>query len=147
MMMPMLAACGANFDAQSNQIYQPADGTNSDIGDVLARNVLIVADDSRGTLVSYLVNQTATADKLRQVTVTAGDGSKVESTVTEGGVELPPSVGVQVADKAAVQLQGEALKPGYFVEVEMTFERAAPLNLDVPIVDRSGAYADVAIVN
>lgn len=44
-------------------------------------------------------------------------------------------------------MRGEALKPGYFVEVEMTFERAAPLNLDVPIVDRSGAYADVAIVN
>ncbi|MEV0802525.1 hypothetical protein AB0I34_32840 [Kribbella sp. NPDC050281] len=63
-----LAACGANFGAQTAKPYQAAEGTNADSGSIKVRNMLVLATaDGKGELHSAIVNDGSTDDTLVKI--------------------------------------------------------------------------------
>ena len=136
-------ACGSNFEAQTNQVYQPAIGTNSRVGDVYALNVFVVAGDSRGTLVGALLNKANLPDELLAVEA-SDDGSPLKTSFSDSGLVLPPDRLVQLAqDRASVSIRGDAVTAGRVIEVTLRFRNAAPVTMEAPIVAPSGPYATI----
>ncbi len=65
----VLAGCGAGFNAQTAQPYQPAEGTNASSGGIVIRNVLVLADEhGKGELHGVVVNNGTTTDTLVSIT-------------------------------------------------------------------------------
>ncbi|MET7283448.1 hypothetical protein ABZS29_34800 [Kribbella sp. NPDC005582] len=65
----VLAACGASFNAQTSQPYQPAEGTNAASGGIVVRNLLILSDaDGKGEVHGVVVNNGAESDTLVSIT-------------------------------------------------------------------------------
>ncbi|MFI6675137.1 hypothetical protein [Kribbella sp. NPDC050470] len=61
----VLTACGANFNAQTLQPYQAAEGANADSGSIAVRNVLVIAsEDGKGELHAVIVNNGSEDDTL-----------------------------------------------------------------------------------
>lgn len=139
----VLSGCASNFGSPVLQPYAPSDGVQDRAGDVLALNVLIVADaNGNGTLVGGLVNRSAEEDRLTGVQAEAEAGSIQVDAATE---ELPPETLVQLADAPSVSLQGEPVVPGAFIDVTLEFARAEPIDFPVPVVANTGPYAEVPI--
>lgn len=64
-----MTACGANFNAQTQQQYQPAEGTNAASGAIAVRNLLVLASaDGKGVLHTAIVNTGRTDDTLVSIT-------------------------------------------------------------------------------
>ena len=137
------AACGANFEAQTNQVYQQAAGANSRAGDVYALNVLAVAEGTRARLVGALLNKARSGDALVDVEVRAG-GQSVQTSL--GSTRpLRPEQLVQLEESKPIILSGDAVTAGSVIEVTLTFRNAAPVTLMAPVVDRTGPYATIPV--
>ncbi|MFK4084331.1 hypothetical protein ACI2LF_09505 [Kribbella sp. NPDC020789] len=100
----VLAACGASFDAQTSQPYQPAEGTNASSGGIAVRNLLVLStEDGKGELHGVVVNNGTSTDTLVSVTQAAPgtpdgqDGGDQPGVVTFGKfAPLPLQVGAAV---------------------------------------------------
>jgi len=141
-----LTACGANFGAQTNQIYQPADGVNYREGDVYAMGTLVVADDAgHGTVVAALINSTEQPDSLTSIGATDGEGGEIAVNKLAKPLELEPAGALQLADLGKIALTGDNLEAGKVVTLTFMFERAESVTLEVPVVPNTGDYAEVTI--
>jgi hypothetical protein len=125
-----LAACGANFNAQTQQQYQPAEGTNADSGSIAVRNVLVIAsEDGKGELHAVIVNNGGSDDTLvgiEQAPPTTQDGQAggdQPTDVTFGNVKeldlkagtstlLPPAGTVPETTPASPETPGASETPG-----------------------------------
>ncbi|HEU4674577.1 MAG TPA: hypothetical protein VFS29_01200 [Motilibacteraceae bacterium] len=137
---PGLAACGATADAPTLKYYAPADGVLGKLGDLRALNVLVVvpAGGVSGSAVMSmsLVNQGAQPDTLTGVTV-AGQPAQVtgptqlapQSSLSVGGPDAKTQVVVTTPPKA-----------GTLAPVQLQFQQAGTLSLQVPVVEASGYY-------
>ena len=73
-----LAGCAANFNAPTNDPYQPAAGISDRTGDVYALNTLVVTDEAgNGTVVASLINQATTDDTLQSFSATDSTGADI----------------------------------------------------------------------
>jgi hypothetical protein len=149
-----LSACGANFNAQTLQQYQPAEGTNADSGSIAVRNVLVLAsEDGKGELHAVIVNNGGSDDTLVGIaqapdgTPDGQAGGDQPTEVTFGGVKpldlkagtstlLPPAEGQETQNGEA---PGEPItvtggKPGQMINVVITFGQAAPITAFVPVL-------------
>lgn len=149
-----LSACGANFNAQTLQHYQPAEGTNADSGSIAVRNVLVLAsEDGKGELHAVIVNNGGSDETLVGIaqapagTPDGQAGGDQPTEVTFGGVKtldlkagsstlLPPSKGEETESGEA---PGEPItvtggKPGQMINVVITFGQAAPITAYVPVL-------------
>lgn len=142
-----LTGCGSNFGAQSQQQYQPAAGVSDRSGQVYAIDTLVVTNgNGKGTVVSALINQTRQDDSLRAVTAIDSNGSGLTvGQLPASGLPLPSRQAVQLANSGAVRVSGKALQAGSFVTLTFTFEQAAPLEVDVPVLLNSSTYANVPL--
>lgn len=142
-----LSGCGSSFNAQSQQQYQPAAGVSDRTGGVFAINTLVVTNGKGdGTLVSALINQGQSVDSLREVTAADNTGSGLKvAKLPAGGLSLPAGRAVQLANSGAVRISGKALSAGTFITLTFTFDQAVPLELQVPVLNRSSTYADVPL--
>jgi hypothetical protein len=142
---PALSACGINFHAQTDQVYNPSAGTDDRSSNVDVLNALIVSGSpGSGTVVAGLVNNDpAHSDKIVKVTG-AGQDAKAQVTVT-GPVRIPAGGLLNLAQKGGVSILGTRILPGNFVTLTFTFERAEAVTLDVPVMRHSGDYADVPL--
>ncbi|GAB2676172.1 hypothetical protein [Kribbella swartbergensis] len=149
-----LAACGANFNAQTLQPYQPAEGTNADSGSIAVRNVLVLAsEDGKGELHAVIVNNGSTDDTLagiEQAPEESGDGQSGDqpSSVTFGNVKtldlkagtstvLPPATGqegTETGEAAGEPITVTGGKPGDMINVTITFGKAAPITTHIPVL-------------
>ena len=142
-----VVGCGSNFDAQTQQPYQPAVGISDRSGQVYAINTLVVTDgQGNGTVVSALINQSGAEDTLQSVTAVddQGGGMSVQR-LPQGGITLPPRNLVQLATDGSARLSGESLEAGRFVTLTFAFANAAPVKVDVPVVAQTSTYADVPV--
>jgi copper(I)-binding protein len=142
-----LTGCGAGFDAQTQQQYQPAVGVSNREGDVYAINTLVVTDgQGSGTVVSALINQTDADDTLASVTAIddRGGGMRVQP-LPDSGIALPPSQLVQLGNDGSVRVSSKDLHAGQFLTLTFTFANGAPLQVDAPVVNTSATYADVPL--
>lgn len=149
-----LTACGANFNAQTLQHYQPAEGTNADSGSIAVRNVLVIAsEDGKGELHAVIVNNGSEDDTLVGIaqapaqTQDGQAGGDQPGEVTFGNVKtldlkagsstlLPPAAGQEAENGEA---SGEPItvtgaKPGQMVNMTITFGKAAPISAYVPVL-------------
>ncbi|MEJ7629272.1 MAG: hypothetical protein WKF54_06740 [Nocardioidaceae bacterium] len=145
LLIPLLAACGTGFQAQTNQIYQPGPGISVRTGGVYTVNMLVVSDGAgNGTLVAALINQAKQPDTLESVSLTDRSGRAVDTTIVGGTVSLPSQRAVQFADTGAVRAAG-TLTAGAYYSITLTFRNAAPVTVMIPVVSRSAEYDAVPL--
>ncbi|MBA2558437.1 MAG: hypothetical protein H0V07_00855 [Propionibacteriales bacterium] len=144
----LVTGCGAGFQAQSQQIYQPAVGVNDRSGSVYTINTLVVTDGKGdGTIIAALINQARQDDTLHEVSATDGSSKALAvKPLAHGGVALASGQSVQLADSGAVRVSGKSLEAGSLVTVTFTFAQAAPITVDAPVVsNRSSVYSNVPV--
>lgn len=140
---PLLAACGAGFQAQTNQIYQPGPGITERGSTMDAINMLVVTDGSgNGTLVAALLNQQPQQDTLESVEMTNTAGKALTTTILSSTIALAPQKAVQLAETSDVRVTGD-LVAGTYATITLTFAHAAPISAMIPIVAQSATFAKV----
>lgn len=143
---PVLSSCGVNFNEQTDQVYNPAVGTDDRSGTVDVLNALVVSGtDGSGTVVATLVNKDQRhGDALSGVT---GAGADSKATVQLGGATKIPAAGLlNLATDGRVFLRGSRVAAGNFVKITFSFGRAQSITLDVPVVSASSPnYAGVRL--
>ena len=142
-----LTGCGYNFGSQTDQIYQPAVGSNNREGQVYVLNALVVTGGSDGALVAGLLDEADTDDVLTGVTAKGSNGNDLTTTIVGDQIPLPSRSLVRLSQDADVAISGDAteLGAGGLISVTFTFQNADPVTLDAPIVAREGPYADVPL--
>jgi hypothetical protein len=136
LLAPVLAACG--FNAQTDQVYQPAVGVNDRSGTVDILNALVVSDtDGSGTFAGTLVNKSQTDDD----TLESVSGPGV--TASRQTVDVPAAEAVPLAEEGELTLTGDGIVPGKWVELTFVFSSGQSTTVKVPVVEASGDYADV----
>lgn len=145
--LALSTGCAANFGAQTNVDYQPAEGVSDRTGDVYAINTLVVADDGgNGTVVVSLINTEPEADRLVTVTAEDSEGSGVKvSPLPRQGIELESQMAVDTAADGVLRLTGDSVAAGRLVALTFGFETAAPLRVEVPVVAAGETYAEVPL--
>lgn len=138
--VPVLSSCGFNF--ATDQVYTPAVGANDRDSRVDVLNAIIVAtEDGAGTLVGTLVNNDISgpgndfADADHQLTAVGGE---VEAGSFQP-VTIPAGDFVKLAEDADIKVTGD-FEHGDFVEVELTFDKADPVTIEVPVVENNGYH-------
>jgi hypothetical protein len=147
-----LSGCAANFDAPSNEPYQPAAGISDRSGAVFAINTLVVTDGSgNGTVVSSLINQQPDDDTLQSFSATDSTGAAITAAPLAQPISLPanpsPAQSVQLGSAGALRLSGDNVEGGTFVSITFTFATAAPVTVNVPVVlgGPDTIYADIPV--
>lgn len=153
--LPATGGCAANFGAQTNVQFQSGVGSDNRDGAIYALNVLAVADDEgNGTVVATLINQRDDTDYVTDFTAvdSAGDTLTTSvipadqgSTAADSGIELASQDAVKLPDDALLQVSGDAVQPGGFITIRLTFKNAAPLEIGVPVVTDSEIYNGVTV--
>jgi len=133
-----------NFDAQTNQNYNPAEGALDRDGAVDVLNALVVsASDGSGRLIVGLSNN----DNAQDDALIGVSGPDVE---VAGPTETPIPAGgfVQLADadaSEAMLVTGDEVDAGGHVELTFEFKNAEPVTVDVTVVPKEDDYANVEI--
>ena len=137
LVVPVLAGCGVNFQAQTDQVYNPAVGVNNRDGQVDVLNALIVSgSDGSGTVVASLANNDEeNADTLKSVTG-AGKDSSLQVT-TSGDTTIPAGGLLNLATQSKVFAHGKQITTGSFVDITFNFDKAGAVTVDVPVVSSS----------
>jgi len=138
LLLPLLGACGFGF--QTDKVYQPATGTDDRTGQVYILNALVVTlNGGKGTFAGTLVNENQTRPtKLVSIT-----GANIQGSTT--AVTLPPNKAVNLADSGQVTIGGPMVKAGNFVQMSFEFANGQSTKMDVPVVSRTGDYANVPL--
>jgi len=140
-----LGGCGTSFDAQTNQVYQAAVGADHR-GEIDVLNTLFVAnDDGSATLSASIVNNTDAENKLTSVEVTTLKGQQLPVSSTEKQLPIKPGILSLVggaADAGGLWISKGATA-GDYVKVTLTFDKAAPVTIETPVVTRTEEYAKV----
>lgn len=139
-------ACGAGFNAQSQQGYQAAEGTDAMSGSIAVRNMLVMAsEDGKGQLYAAVVNTGQEPDRLVGIAPAAPKAAEPGATaapepgpkVTFGGVRslpLPPDTSVILPPATGSPVTVTGGRPGRMIEVTITFGKAGPITASIPVL-------------
>ena len=105
---------------------------------------VVTNEDGIATLSGTLLNTGSRPDRLVGVEAETERGP-AHARLRHGSVPLPSSEPVRLARQDAVRLESEHLVPGFLIELTLTFERSAPVRMDVPVESPTGPYAEVEI--
>ncbi|MGA8987376.1 hypothetical protein [Aeromicrobium sp.] len=141
-----LGGCGTGFNAQTNQVYQPAVGANHRGEMDVLGTLFVMNEDKSATLSAGIANNTESDQTLSSIAVTTLDGKTLPVRSAKMSLPLPAgdlttvggasdAGGFQVADGATA---------GLYVRVTLTFSDAAPVTIQAPVVARTPEYAKVA---
>lgn len=130
---PLLVSCG--FGEQTDQVYNASVGVDDRSSQVDVLNTLIVSGTGgSGTVVAGLVNNDAqNADRLTGITGSQGVSPQGPS----GAITIPAGGMVGLGNTGEWSVSGPAVKPGAFVKLTFSFQRAQSVTLDVPVVSAS----------
>lgn len=141
-----LTACSPGFNAQTDQVYQPAEGVVNRDKEVDVLNALIVSgEDGSGTFVANLVNNNVEqADRLVSV---SGPEVTVPAAALGGdaATAIPANGALNLAAEGNVAVRGEGVVAGRFVELTLTFASGEAVTIRVPVVRNDGDYTDVPL--
>lgn len=141
-----LGACSNGFEAQTDQIYQPGPGISVREGGVYLLNGAFVSDgQGHATLIGALLNQQKTPDRLLTVGVTDSKGRPANASILPGTIALPPKVSVQLSETGPIRADGVGLAPGTFCTIDLTFQNAAPIKVQIPVLTRGRDFGGVPI--
>jgi hypothetical protein len=147
----VLSGCAANFDAPTNEPYQPAVGISDRSGAVYAIDTLVVTDGSgNGTVVSSLINQQQQDDTLQSYSAADSSGNEITTAPLPQPIDLPaypaPDQNVQVGTSGILRLTGD-IEAGTFVNLTFEFGNATPVTIEAPVLNGGPdtAYADIPV--
>ncbi|MCW2747321.1 MAG: hypothetical protein JWP10_463 [Nocardioidaceae bacterium] len=142
----LLSSCGdiRGFNYQTNAVYDASVGTNVRGTPVEVLNGLFVAnDDGTATFSGGLLNKSGQVQTIQKVTAVTDEGIDVPITLA-GPLSLTESTLYTTGTTADIVLDSGEVKAGDFVEVTFTFDEAADVTANVPVVERVAMYDDVA---
>lgn len=134
-----LALTGCGFSAQTLQPYTPAEGVNTSLGQVMVRNVLVIADTTGQGLVSASLvsygDDTLTAVAGTPHKVDGSAGSPLVVTATGLPLTLKPNKLVVLTDAPLrIAVSSPDLKAGLLADLTLTFSKAGQVKLVVPVL-------------
>lgn len=143
---PAISACGVNFGAQTDQLYNPTVGTDSRTGSVDVINTLIVSGkNGSGTVVAGLVNGSA-AGTDRLVSVAGAGKTRDVQVSVQGPTKIPARGLLNLAKDGKVTATGSSIVPGKFVTLTWSFQHGRSVTFDAPVVSASNSsYKDVPL--
>lgn len=137
LLAPVLTACG--FGAQTDQIYQAAQGTDDRTTSVKILNATIVAGtNGAGTFAGSFVNESGADETIVNVTadgVTAGSGQQGPITIPARSLlnaGKPVTVGGK--ERPLLVLTGTPIEIGHFVRLTFEFSGAGKVVINVQVV-------------
>jgi len=134
-----LVACG--FNAQTNQPYTPADGTNADIGEsgiLKVRNLVVVSREEGQGIVSasIVANEEDTLDSVTVAPFKAdGTDAPAATASLPTPMRLTPGSLTILTNGPLLTVEASDLTAGLDALVTMQFEKAGAVNLRAPVVD------------
>jgi hypothetical protein len=140
----LLAACGTGLNAQTQQWYDPTDGTSTDpqsSADAMAvRDLIVVSDGSDARVLATVVNTTDSEDEVVEVRV-AG-----ESADLDGDFLAAPGSVLRIGEPAdtVAQVDGVGVEPGLLTDVEIRFASAPAVTLEAIVRAPARYYSDSA---
>jgi hypothetical protein len=145
-----VASCSfgtSNFDAQTNQIYNPAEGVNDRTSSMDVLDALIVSDEAgRGRFIAGLVNDSRSTDDALTSVQGAGKDAAIKGSLATP-IDVVPNGYVQLADDGVkpVVLEGDPIVPGTFVEVTISFQEADAVTMELPVVTAEDDFAGITV--
>lgn len=135
----LVAGCG--FDAQLLKPYNPADGTNIDVGEdgtLKVRNLQVVATaDGQGYLSATIVSNAP--ERLTGATVAPqtleGTPAPAVPARLPAPIELDPGQLLVLTDEPLIRVDAPQLQAGATATVVLQFAEAGPVTLICPVVD------------
>jgi hypothetical protein len=144
-----ISGCSFLYQAENQRPVITADGVWTNTGDLAIRGVLVVSDEpGRGVLLGMVVNSGSTDDQLAGIDV---DGTEVtpapDIAIPAGGTVQLGQRGPDFDDTTAQMqvLTAASLTPGGTATLQLTFENAPAVTLQVLVVDREGDFKDVPV--
>ncbi|MGN6302042.1 MAG: hypothetical protein ACTHN8_13250 [Angustibacter sp.] len=133
-----LSACGYFSQTTTELNYNPSDGVSASVGDVGARNLLVVGDKGSEGLVSGALVNTGSSDAT--VTITApGSPQPVQISVSPGQLV---SLGSGTDQRSVVV--GNLKQPaGSLVKITLSSPQGGEVSVDVPVVAPQNEYSTV----
>jgi hypothetical protein len=137
-----LAGCGTNVGAQTQDWYDPTDGTNNSAETTLdgmaVRGIVVVSDGSDATVVGTFVNTGADSDGVSSISV---EGQRARIT---GDLDVEPGQSVRLGPpgEARAQASGADLEPGSTAMVEISFDTAPKEELTAIVRAPEGEYEE-----
>ncbi len=140
----LLTSCGASGqNAPTRMIKQVTDGVEKDVGSLLARNVLLVAQpDGSAVLVGTFINEGTDQDAITGIKVN-GAAMKLDKAPYELLQNQPITFSGDTAN-AKGSIDGLNLTPGNRVSMEVSYANAGVIKLDVLVLAKDGVYQNVS---
>jgi hypothetical protein len=131
----VLAGCAWTSPSTTQLPYEPSDGTGGAIGDLLLRNVLVVAAEEGGTgaLVGVLVNRGPDELSVELTTLPEDGGDSFSETV-----EVPANSSLRLEEEE-VLLESVDVPLGALLPLEARTDEGG-VELQLPVLDPSGPY-------
>ena len=137
----LLTSCAAGGQAPTRIIKQVTDGVDKDAGALKIRNVLVVATpNGSGTLVAYIVNQSADADQIAGITI---NGQKADLTTSAPLATKKPMIFEGEAANAKSKIAALGAVAGDRVPVVFYFANAGKVEVDALVVENTGIYSSI----
>jgi copper(I)-binding protein len=147
-LIPVVAGCEAGNNAPTLNFHYPTDAAGTAVGDLSIRNVFVLGgpigrDLAKGESASVflaLVN-TGAPDKLIKI---SAPGSAASVTLPAGGVPVVLGHPVFYSGPMPQVVLRDLTKPllsGSDITLVLTFEKAGPVKLHVPVLPRANQYA------
>ena len=137
-----LAGCsGAGPDAQTRNIRQVTDGVEGTSGSIKALNVLLVTqEDGSAVLVGTFVNSSETSDAITAITA---NGIVGEISVSPLDQYSGPAIFEGDSKNSSARFPGLNAKASDHVELEISFDNAAPMKLSALVRAKAAEYANI----
>jgi hypothetical protein len=133
-----LPACGYCSDTTTELDYEPADGVSAQVGDVLARNLVVVGDKGSEGLVSGALVNTGTSDQT--VTIeTKGSPQPVQISLSPGQLVTLGSG----TDQKSVVVGNLSQAPGSLMPVTLSSPAGGDVVTNVPVLAPRFEYSTV----
>ncbi|MGD9954625.1 MAG: hypothetical protein AB7O74_02485 [Candidatus Nanopelagicales bacterium] len=145
-----LTGCSSGFYAATGLQGASGNGANADLGDLQIRDITIVKADGspQGTMIGTIVNRGSADDALTSVRIIGTPGTPtIGGTAAVGGaLPLPQSSSTRIGYNAEDHVDIAALEatPTQYVQVELQFQRAGTVRMDVMAVPPTGIYEGIA---
>lgn len=140
-----LSSCAAGFTSATDKVQ--ADNASGEAGSVLARAIVLVKSKNAipAALAGTLLNKGTQNDVLERIELTEDTAGARTITLTPDLTLSPGEViafGAEGNDPITVPDAAD-LHVGNFADVVLRFRTAGEIHLQVPVVVRSGFYADI----
>lgn len=145
-----LSGCASGFNAGTSLQQASGNGANANLGDLQIRDITIVKvdDATTATLIGTIVNRGGEDDALTGVTLLEPTGEvAIGGTAAVGGaLPLPTLSATRIGydNEHHVDISVFTAAPTQYVTVELQFQRAGTVRMDVMAVPATGIYEGIA---